>query len=209
MDGLIVDSEPIQSFVFSTVIKEYGKTPIIGKNGLVHTVGRSGDAAYIEIMKKHEIQEELDVFRAKTRKILLSRINKKLIPTSGFLPLIKSLKRKRLKTALASSRLIDHVSIMLKSLGVEGFFDVIVGGSPSTKRKPEPDIFLEATKELKTHPKHCIVIEDSEMGVIAGKRAGMKVIAVPSKYTKSHDFSNADKVVDSLSKITSVFISEL
>jgi beta-phosphoglucomutase-like phosphatase (HAD superfamily) len=46
------------------------------------------------------------------------------------------------------------------------------------------------------------VIEDSESGVIAAKAAGMKVIAVPNRYTKHQDFSKADKIVKSLSEIT-------
>jgi beta-phosphoglucomutase-like phosphatase (HAD superfamily) len=39
-------------------------------------------------------------------------------------------------------------------------------------------------------------------GVITAKRAGMKVIAVPNKYTRHQDFSKTDKIVDSLSEIT-------
>jgi beta-phosphoglucomutase-like phosphatase (HAD superfamily) len=47
-----------------------------------------------------------------------------------------------------------------------------------------------------------LVIEDSESGVVAAKAAGMKVIAVPNKYTKHQDFSKADKIVENSSQIT-------
>jgi beta-phosphoglucomutase-like phosphatase (HAD superfamily) len=53
------------------------------------------------------------------------------------------------------------------------------------------------------------VIEDSGAGVIAGKSAGMKVIAIPNKYTKHQDFAKADKIVNSLSEITMSVLESL
>jgi beta-phosphoglucomutase-like phosphatase (HAD superfamily) len=45
--------------------------------------------------------------------------------------------------------------------------------------------------------------------VQAGKAAGMKVVAVPNEYTRRMDFSSADKVVDSLSKVSHSELSKL
>jgi beta-phosphoglucomutase-like phosphatase (HAD superfamily) len=42
--------------------------------------------------------------------------------------------------------------------------------------KPAPDLFLHAAATLAIEPRHCVVVEDSANGVIAGKAAGMKVI---------------------------------
>ena len=42
--------------------------------------------------------------------------------------------------------------------------------------KPAPDLFLHAAADLAVEPGHCVVVEDSANGVIAGKAAGMKVI---------------------------------
>ena len=42
--------------------------------------------------------------------------------------------------------------------------------------KPAPDLFLHAAASLAVEPRHCIVVEDSANGVLAGKAAGMKVI---------------------------------
>ena len=62
---------------------------------------------------------------------------------------------------------------------------------------------------MRLKPNECIVLEDSETGVLAGNKAGMKVIAVANKYTKHHDFSKADKVVKSLSDITISMLNNL
>ena len=43
--------------------------------------------------------------------------------------------------------------------------------------KPEPDLFLYACEKMREKPEDCLVIEDSLVGMMAAKRAGMDVIA--------------------------------
>ena len=45
------------------------------------------------------------------------------------------------------------------------------------KGKPEPDLFLYACNKMGFEPQDCVVIEDSIVGMTAGLRAGMEVIA--------------------------------
>lgn len=45
--------------------------------------------------------------------------------------------------------------------------------------KPSPDIFIEAAKRISATPSSTLIFEDSLNGVIAGKKAGMVVVAVP------------------------------
>ncbi len=44
--------------------------------------------------------------------------------------------------------------------------------------KPEPDLFLHAARTMGSEPDRCLVIEDSASGVVAARRAGMRVIAL-------------------------------
>lgn len=62
---------------------------------------------------------------------------------------------------------------------------------------------------LKVRPEDCVALEDAGDGVIAAAAAGMKVIAVPNKYTRVHDFDIADLVVDSLTQINWEIIKKL
>ena len=39
--------------------------------------------------------------------------------------------------------------------------------------KPAPDLFLLAAAKMAADPRRCLVVEDSEVGVRAGKAAGM------------------------------------
>ena len=80
-----------------------------------------------------------------------------------------------IKVAIGSSsrnaiRIIDKLDLVLD-------FQAIVDGGMTPHSKPEPDIFLLAAEKLNCKPSQCLVIEDSQAGLLAAKKAGMKSIA--------------------------------
>lgn len=202
MDGVIIDSEPIHSYSLELLLKSYGKIPLQNKNELIHVVGFGGDPTYERLIKQYDLKEKIEILRSKRRKIFEDLLKKeKLTPLVGTSGLLKKLHKNKIKTAIASNRLLEHVLIILDKLGVKKYFDVIIARTPSIRLKPLPDIYLKTANDLGIDPKHCIAIEDSQSGVLSAHAAGMKVIAVPNKYTKSQDFSKADKIVKSLKDI--------
>ena len=72
----------------------------------------------------------------------------------------------------------------------------VFAGDMVPKKKPAPDIYLMAAKEYGVDPARCVVIEDSRIGLAAGKAAGMRVIVTESYYTKGEDFTIADAIFD-------------
>jgi len=68
--------------------------------------------------------------------------------------------------------------------------------------KPSPDIFIKTAEAIKESPDNCLVIEDSENGVLAAKAARMKCIGFRSEHTGQQDLSKADWVVNSIQEIT-------
>jgi beta-phosphoglucomutase len=57
--------------------------------------------------------------------------------------------------------------------------------------KPKPYIYQLAVQKLRIDPKSTIVFEDTNAGVVAAIDAGLRVIAVPNRFTELHDFSKA------------------
>lgn len=72
----------------------------------------------------------------------------------------------------------------------------VYAGDVVPKKKPAPDIYLLAATELNVDPARCVVVEDSRIGLAAGKAAGMRVVVTESYYTKGEDFTIADAVFD-------------
>ncbi|MGL4697060.1 beta-phosphoglucomutase [Enterococcus larvae] len=102
------------------------------------------------------------------------------------------LKQEGVKISLGSASK-NAVSI-LKSLDIYDLFDEIIEGTKVENAKPDPEVFLKAAEGLGLKPKECVVYEDAQAGVLAGKAAGMYVIGIGEK----ENLPEADKVVDGL-----------
>ena len=85
-------------------------------------------------------------------------------------------------------------------MGVENILSFYLGSEDYMYGKPNPDCFLMAADKLGIPPAECLVFEDSTAGVNAAKAAGMHCVALARKHGPRQDVSNADIVLDSLSK---------
>jgi HAD superfamily hydrolase (TIGR01509 family) len=75
-------------------------------------------------------------------------------------------------------------------------WDVIVAGDDVTHRKPDPEVFTTALKELGEEAGSVVVIEDSAEGLEAARAAGLCCVVVVNGYTVDHDLAGADLVLD-------------
>ena len=210
MDGLILDSEIIESQAMIKFLTDNGKVPQLNPNGLVHEIGSAGEDYYIKFKMKYELPQDTSEIKATKRAHFEKLIKKgKLKPYDGFYELLDELKKNNYKLAVASNRFVGHINLILDTLQVTEEFDVIVGPSEKKKDYVKTELYLETAKLLQINPENCLALEDSEKGVNAANDADMKVIAIPNEYTKEHDFSKADKVVNSLKSVTIDLLNSL
>ncbi len=87
-----------------------------------------------------------------------------------------------------------------KVMGAEDILSFYLGSEDYMHGKPSPDCFLLAAEKLGLQPSECLVFEDSTAGINAAKAAGMHCVALARKHSPRQDVSNADIVLDSLSK---------
>lgn len=80
------------------------------------------------------------------------------------------------KLAIGSSS--KNTKYILERVGLTDYFDAISDGTNITKSKPDPEVFSKAAEFLSENPDNCVVVEDAVAGVIAGKRAGMRVAGI-------------------------------
>ncbi|HID06432.1 MAG TPA: hypothetical protein EYP10_04715, partial [Armatimonadetes bacterium] len=67
------------------------------------------------------------------------------------------------------------------------------------KKKPAPDIFLLALKQLGLAGNDCVAIEDSRNGLLSSTGAGIPTVVTPSVYTDDQNFDEAALVIDTVS----------
>jgi HAD superfamily hydrolase (TIGR01549 family) len=86
--------------------------------------------------------------------------------------------RGKVKMAVASGGVRPVIMAQLEHIGCADWFDAIVTAEDTERHKPEPDVFLEAARQLGVRADQCLVYEDSELGVEAAKRAGMRYVFI-------------------------------
>ncbi|MFD8292824.1 HAD family hydrolase [Streptomyces lavendulae] len=87
--------------------------------------------------------------------------------------------RGRIPTAVVSGSTRDSVTASLTVLGLLDSFDVLVCAGDYARAKPDPEGFLRAAEHLGVPPEHCLVFEDTDLGIQAATAAGMASVRVP------------------------------
>ncbi len=102
------------------------------------------------------------------------------MPADDYLPgaheFLRASRAAGIKVALGSAS--KNAPLILERLGWIPLFDALVDGNVVTASKPDPEVFLEGARRLGLKPEECVVFEDSEAGVEAARRGGMKVVGI-------------------------------
>lgn len=118
-----------------------------------------------------------------------NRIYRKLLEgmTAEDLPLevkqaLDFLREKGLQLAIGSSS--KNAPLILRSIGLEHYFDAVSDGNNIAHSKPHPEVFLEAADMLGAKPEDCLVVEDATAGVQAAHAGGMQVACLGDASSK-------------------------
>ncbi len=181
MDGVLVFSEPLTAEASIRMFAEKGYSvephefrPFIGM-GEDRFIGGVAEARGIPLDPVRD--------KARTYALYLELIKGRLKPLPGVREFVEACRRQGFKLAVASSADAIKVEGNLHEIGLPPeTFDVVVNGSEVARKKPNPDIFLEASRRLELEPSACLVVEDAVAGVAAAKVAGMRCLAVTTSF---------------------------
>jgi len=194
-DGLMIDSERLYFEVEREMASRYGKA--VREEILWQMMGRKpieGLAIFVrELGLPLEPAEAVKI----RNDLLRKRMKQDLRAMPGLFSILDALHGK-FKLAVATGAPREFLDIAIDRLGIREKFDVLQASDDIQSGKPNPEIFLKTCERLGVEPQQAIVLEDSENGVAAGKRAGCFVIAIPSEYTRGQDLSQADYIAADL-----------
>lgn len=126
------------------------------------------------------------------------------MPADDYLPgaheFLRASRAAGIKVALGSAS--KNAPLILERLGWIPLFDALVDGNVVTASKPDPEVFLEGARRLGLKPEECVVFEDSEAGVEAARRGGMKVVGIGQGL-------DADLLVTGLDRLTPEQVAHL
>ena len=198
-DGLIVDSEPLWTDARNEVLGQFGFS--VTSEDKRRTMGGGYREGLNYFIVRYRLPLSDDDFAAQEQAILDELYKTKLTFKPGVTELVNSLKKFGVPLAIATSGPRSRLNSALEKLSLTGI-GVVVTGDDIEKGKPDPEIFIKTANKLGADPKFCVVLEDSPLGVMAARAAGMHPIAVyDQRYTSEADFtgdSRAEIVVSSL-----------
>ncbi|KAK2758042.1 hypothetical protein FQN54_004448 [Arachnomyces sp. PD_36] len=203
MDGLLINSEDILTQATNQLLEKYGR-PVFTRSIRTQMMGVPGSTngdvfhnwARLPVSREEFAQEW-------SEKMRLHLPDSKPLPGSEKLLSNLSLacstspSRERIELALASGTTTDSYDLKTsrpETKRLLSFFQSdrrVLGDDarvPRGRGKPAPDIYLVALQTLNSTadsgkkailPSECLVFEDSAVGVIAARRAGMRAVWVP------------------------------
>lgn len=202
MDGVLIDSEPDHLKIHEVMLEGLGLDPLVV--GHSQYIGANTYYKWNDIKNKYNLSQSVEELVDMNRKKYFEYITAKdtiIEPILGVYELVKSIHTNKLKLAVASSSPIDVIETVVKAIGLDECFDLLVSGDYVERSKPSPDIFLYAAEKLEINPVNCLVIEDSHNGSIAAREAGMKCIGYKNINSENQDLSPADFTIDCFNKL--------
>ncbi len=198
MDGVLVDSGPFHEQAWKILANENGME--MEEDFFRRTFGMRNDEILRLLFGGGLDEERVETLGRRKEELYRSIAKKGLRPARGAGELVEDLYENRVPMAIASSGPRENVEMMLEVTGLGKWIQTFVSAEDVERGKPDPEVFLKSAGKIGIDPCTCIVLEDAPVGIEAGKRAGMKVIAV-STTRPPQALKEADIVVRSLKGI--------
>lgn len=208
-DGLMFNTEYYSRQNWLRIGQKYN---LFMDEPLFEQITGAGPTHFQKVMDaRPDIKEHLSEIRA-NRNPTIARAIEELgnVNKPGLVELLKFLKQSgKYKVCIASSSPSEYVKWLVGTIGYDYPFDVILGGDLVKNAKPNPEIFLKAAEMTGTDPEHCLVLEDSKLGHVAAKNAGMHRMFIKDLVEPDEEFQSLieferkslDEVIDFLIKM--------
>lgn len=171
-DGVLIDSELISSQCAASELQALGMS-ITAEEVLRRFLGHSrAEIAAAAAREGYPVPADF-VSRLVAR--IENAFETQLVAVPGVAEVLSCLPQ---KVCVASGSPLPYIRRSLEITGlIYPFGNNLFSSGMVSRPKPAPDVFLFAAKQMNVPPSHCLVIEDSLAGVLAARRAGMRVVA--------------------------------
>lgn len=193
LDGVIIDTEPSYSIFWSGIGHEYNVgidnfSDVIKGTTLTQILNKYfADNLHVEIVRK------LNKYEREMEYVVFPEVKDYL----------NKLKNEGVKCAIVTSSNLEKMdNLWSQQPWLRECFDEVITDEDVTRSKPDPQPYLIAAERLGVAPADCVVYEDSFNGLLSGRRAGCRVVALATTNSRVSLEDKADIVVDNLGQLT-------
>lgn len=202
MDGVLVNNLEVHREAFAEFFRRYGVERTFDE--LNRVFGKGNDDIMGELMPR-EVVERVGIRELGYEKEAIYReiYAPRITPQLGLKAFLAACEEHGLKCAVGSSGYMANVDFVLDRCDIRRYFEATVAGDQVTRCKPDPEIYLTAAAKLGLEPCECIVFEDAEAGIEAAQRAGIKVVALATTFSREFlEGTHPDMIIDDFRDVT-------
>jgi HAD superfamily hydrolase (TIGR01509 family) len=176
-DGVLLESEFESNQHLAHLLTEFGH-PTEPEEALANFSGLAGNDFIAAIETRIGAPLPLE-FRKRRKDEAQRALNDGIAAVDGAIEFVLSLPES-LPRAVASSSSTNWIRTHLQNLGLaKAFGDHLYSGAEHVQRgKPAPDLYLLAARHLAVPIEHCVILEDSEVGITGALASGATVIGL-------------------------------
>lgn len=202
MDGVLVNNLEVHREAFVEFFHRYGVERTFDE--LNRVFGKGNDDIMGELMPR-EVVERVGIRELGYEKEAIYReiYAPRITPQPGLKTFLAACEEQGLRCAVGSSGYMANVDFVLDRCDIRRYFEATVAGDQVTRCKPDPEIYLTAAAKLGLEPCECIVFEDAEAGIEAAQRAGIKVVALVTTFSREFlEGTHPDMIIDDFRDVT-------
>ncbi|KUE78787.1 HAD family hydrolase [Aeromonas schubertii] len=174
LDGTLVNSMPLHLDAWAQTAAEFG---LPFDRARIHGMGGIPTRKIVALLaNEHGLHIDVEAFTRRKVALYLANIDKVQVYPPMW-ELVRSQFGKR-PMGIGTGSPRRHVEQILRQTGLDAYIETIVSADDVENHKPHPDTFLKVAGQLGVEPTRCLVFEDTEIGVQAGRAAGMDTLLV-------------------------------
>ncbi len=100
---------------------------------------------------------------------------------------LADLRQRGYKMAIVTNKPYKFILPILEALGIEEYFELLLGADSLATKKPSPEPLLHAMSHFECNEKECVMVGDSKNDIIAANNAQIDSIAVSYGYNYGED----------------------
>jgi HAD superfamily hydrolase (TIGR01549 family) len=173
LDGTLINAYPAITWSFNYTMRRLA-CPVQDPAVIRRAVGWGDRALLQPFVAEQDLDRALAVYRRHHAKALVRY--SRLFP--GVKALLSVLKKRGFLLAVASNRPTRFSNILLRHLGIRGFFDRVLCGDKLAHMKPHPEILRTLMADLCVKPAQALYVGDMFIDAQTGRRAKVRTIMV-------------------------------
>lgn len=182
MDGVLIDSE---QYICEAAVQYFaGRGITVKPEDFLPFVGAGEDRYIGGVAEQYGVPVDIEQAKTDTYLIYEKLITGRKSALPGVVRFLTHAHDAGLKMAVATSADRMKMEINLKVMGLDrSWFHVLINGKDLERKKPYPDIYEKAARELGVENGACIVFEDAPNGVLAAKAARSLCGGITTSFT--------------------------